>query len=75
MDMEARLLVLESRYRRAMSAALAAKAHYLSLRDEPSATPTTVLRAQQQWEAMEAHKRAIAARMGEVEDLEAGLVR
>ncbi len=73
MDTERRLLSLESRYRRAMSATVAAKAHFLSIRDEPSATPSTVRRAQQQWEAMEAHKRAIAARMGEIEDLESGL--
>jgi hypothetical protein len=39
MDIEARLRKLEARYRGALSAAVAAKANYLALAGEPSATP------------------------------------
>jgi hypothetical protein len=70
MDIEARLRALESRYRQALSATVSAKAHYLALLDEPAATPAAVKRARAQWENLEARKRAVAARMGEVEDLE-----
>jgi hypothetical protein len=44
MDIEARLRQLESRYRATLSAAIAAKANYLALVGEPSATPAAIAR-------------------------------
>jgi 7-keto-8-aminopelargonate synthetase-like enzyme len=70
MDIEARLRKLESRYRGALSAAVAAKAHYLALAGEPSATPAAIERAKSRWQQLESGKKAIAARMDEVERLE-----
>ena len=70
MDIEARLRKLESRYRAALSAAVAAKANYLALAEEPSATPAAVARALALWKQLEARKREIAAQMGEVEAFE-----
>ncbi|MGC2033203.1 MAG: hypothetical protein WA642_24525 [Steroidobacteraceae bacterium] len=57
MDIEARLRKLESRYRATLSAAIAAKANYLALSDEPSATPAAVERAEALWKKLEARKR------------------
>jgi hypothetical protein len=74
MDIEARLRALESRYRQALSASIAAKAHYLALLDEPSSTAVAVKRARQQWDNLDARKRGIAARMGEIDDLERDLM-
>jgi hypothetical protein len=70
MDIEVRLRKLESRYRGALSATVAAKAHYLSLVRESSATPAAVARANAQWQQLESRKRAIVAQMGELEALE-----
>jgi 7-keto-8-aminopelargonate synthetase-like enzyme len=70
MDIETRLRKLESRYRAALSAAVAAKAHYLALAGEPSATPAAIERAKSRWQQLESGKKAIAARMDEVERLE-----
>ena len=70
MDIEARLRALESRYRQALSTAVGAKANYLALLDEPGSTPGALHRAKLQWQRLEARKRAVAARMGEIEDLE-----
>jgi hypothetical protein len=68
MDIEQRLTQLESRYRRALSASNAAKANYFCLAAEPGATLADIDRAKSAWEKLEAHKREIAARMGEIED-------
>jgi hypothetical protein len=70
MDIETRLRKLESRYRTALSAAVAAKANYLALIGEPSVTPIAVERAQLRWKQLDARKRAIALQMGELEALE-----
>jgi hypothetical protein len=70
MDIETRLRKLESRYRTALSAAVAAKAHYLALAGEPGATPAAIERAKSRWQQLESGKKAIAARMDEVERLE-----
>jgi hypothetical protein len=72
MDIETRLRKLESRYRGALSAAVAAKANYLALAGEASATPAAVERAKSIWEQMEGRKRSISAQMGELEMLEDG---
>ena len=70
MDIEGRLRKLESRYRAALSAAVAAKANYLALVGEPSAAPAAIERAKSLWRQINARKRAIAAQMGEIEELE-----
>ena len=70
MDIEARLRQLESRYRSTLSAAVAAKANYLALIGEPSATPAAVERAKAAWQRIDVRKRAIAARMGEIEEMD-----
>jgi hypothetical protein len=69
METEDRLHALESRYRAALSALVAAKAHYLALLEEPSATPESRKTARQRWETLRAKKLGIAARMGEIDDL------
>ena len=68
MDIESHLRKLESRYRAALSATVAAKAHYLALVDEPSATSAAIQRAQSRWRELDERKRTIAVRMGEIED-------
>jgi hypothetical protein len=73
MDIEARLRSLESRYRKTLSGAIAAKAHYLALLEEPGSTAAAISRARSQWETLDIRKREIAARMGEIEDLEQGI--
>jgi hypothetical protein len=70
MDIETRLRKLESRYRTTLSHAVAAKANYLALAGEPSATPAAVERANAHWQQLDARKREIAAQMGELEALE-----
>jgi len=69
MDIEARLRRLESRYRGALSAAVAAKANYSALAGEPCATPYAIERAKALWQQFDTRKRTIAARMGELEAL------
>jgi hypothetical protein len=70
MDIEVRLRKLESRYRAALSATVAAKANYLALAGEPSATPAAVERAKSHWQTLDSRRRTIAAQMGELEALE-----
>lgn len=74
MDIEDRLRALESRYRQALSATVAAKVQYLALLGEPGRPPASVQRARQRWETLASRKRAIAARMGEIEDAERDLL-
>jgi hypothetical protein len=70
MDIESRLRKLETRYRAALSASVAAKSRYLALAGESSATPVAVRRAYDEWQALESRKKLIAERMDEVERLE-----
>jgi hypothetical protein len=51
-----------------LSAAVGAKAHYFALAGEPSATRAAIERAKVTWQTLDARKRAIAARMGELEE-------
>jgi hypothetical protein len=69
-DIEAQLRQLESRYRAALSGAVAAKAHYLALCSEPLNAPAELARAKERWDMLESRKHAIAARMGEIEELD-----
>jgi uncharacterized protein YchJ len=52
---------LQDRYRRALSAAVVAKAQYLAVTDEPSCNAYTVQRAAARWQRIEGHKKALAA--------------
>jgi hypothetical protein len=70
MDIEFRLRKLESRYRAALSASVAAKSHYLALAGESGVTPIALRRAHDQWQQLESRKKLIVERMGEVERLE-----
>ncbi len=60
MNIEAQLRKLESHYRTAVSATIAAKANYLAIAGEPSATPPAIERAKNLWQRLDARKRAIA---------------
>jgi hypothetical protein len=70
MDIEDRLRALESRYRKALSASIGAKAHYLARLDQPNSTPAAIRRARVQWENLDGRRRELAGRMGEIEDAE-----
>jgi len=74
MNIEARLRQLESSYRAALSATVVAKANYLALAGDPGAPAAAVKRAQVRWQQFDARKRGIAAQMGEIEDIEHGLI-
>ena len=70
MDFEVRLRKLELRYRVVLSASVAAKANYLALIGEPSATLFAIESAKTHWQQLDARKRTIAAQMAELEELE-----
>jgi hypothetical protein len=74
MDIEDRLRALESRYRKALSASIGAKAHYLARLDEPNSTPAFIKRARTQWETLDARRRELAGRMGKLEDAERAMM-
>jgi hypothetical protein len=67
MDIESRLRKLESRYRAALSAAVAARSHYLALAAEASALPAAIERAEAQWKGLEALKKSVVVQMDELE--------
>lgn len=70
MDIEQRLRQLEIRYRAAAGAAGAAKALYLALAAESTASPAQVAGAKENWRRLDAKKREIASRLGEIESQE-----
>jgi hypothetical protein len=72
MDIEERLRKLEVRYRAASGAASGAKALYLALAAEPTASPAQIARAKENWQRLDVKKREIASRLGEIESLESG---
>jgi len=72
MDIETRLRQLEIRYRAASAAAGAAKALYLALTSEATVSPLQIARAKANWERLDAKRREIASRLGEIESLESG---
>jgi cell division protein FtsB len=69
-DIEDRLKRLQSLFSYALSGAVAAKARYLAVRDDPSSMPAGVARAKMTWQQLEARKTAIIAHMVALEDLE-----
>jgi len=70
MDIEARLRQLESHYRTALSATVAAKANYLALAGDPSTLPAAVRRARVRWQQLYLSKQTLVAEMGRLEELE-----
>jgi len=58
---------LQDQYRRALSAAVVAKADYLAVAGAPSFNTYAVQRAAARWRRIEAHKRSIAADMAAAE--------
>ncbi|HEY0749416.1 MAG TPA: hypothetical protein VGD63_22130 [Steroidobacteraceae bacterium] len=69
MDIEARLRDLESRYRSTLSSTVAAKARYLALEGDCSATAAAIVRSKSAWENLEARKAGIAAQIHALEEL------
>jgi hypothetical protein len=69
-DIENSLRKLESRYRRALSAAVAAKARYLALHGESSSTAAAVARAETEWHILESRRALFAAQMRQLEEFE-----
>lgn len=74
MDIEVRLRKLESTYRAALSGTVAAKARYLALAGDSSATAAAVERAKARWQQLDASRRGIAAQLGQLEELEQALI-
>ena len=74
MDIEARLRQLESHYRAALSATVAAKASYLALAGEPSTLPAAVRRAAVRWQQLDLSKQTVVAEMGKLEELDFGFI-
>jgi hypothetical protein len=74
MNIENRLRKLESRYRVALSASVAAKARFLALRGESGSIAAAIGRAQAAWQTLESRKAFLAAQMAELETLEHDVV-
>ena len=66
-ETEARLRDLETHYRAALSRAVAAKARYLALMGDPSATPAAIKRAYRRWQLLQLQRKAFATRMAAIE--------
>ena len=70
MDFEDRLKKLQSLFTYALSNSVTAKARYMAIVDEPSATSAAVAMAKMTWQQLEARKTAIIAEMVRLEELE-----
>lgn len=70
MNIENRLRRLESHYRVALSAAVAAKGRFLALQGELGSTAAAIGRAKAAWQTLESRKAFFAAQMAELEKLE-----
>ncbi len=70
MDIETDLRKLESAYRHALSAAVAAKASYLARSGQPNVAPAAIERARAVWRRLESRKAFLAAKMLELEEIE-----
>jgi hypothetical protein len=69
MDIEVRLRQLESHYRAALSATVAAKANHLALAGDPSTLPAAVRRARVRWQQLDLSKQTLVAEMEKLEEL------
>jgi nicotinate-nucleotide pyrophosphorylase len=74
MDIEARLRQLESHYRAALSATVAAKANHLALAGDPSTLPAAVRKARVRWQQLDLSKQTLVAEMENLEELERDLI-
>lgn len=70
MDFEDRLKKLQSLFTYALSNSVTAKARYLAIAKEPSATAATIAGAKMNWHQLEARKTAIIAQMVALEEME-----
>jgi hypothetical protein len=70
MDFEDRLKKLQSAFTYALSNAVTAKARYLAIVEEPSATSAAIAMAKMTWQQLEARKTTIIAEMVRLEELE-----
>jgi hypothetical protein len=70
MDFEDRIKKLQSLFTYALSNAVTAKARYMAIVDEPSATSAAIALAKMNWQQLEARKTAIIAKMVALEELE-----
>ena len=57
----------QDKYRRALSAAVVAKARYLAVVDQPSCNAYAVRRAAARWQRLENDKRSVAADLAAAE--------
>lgn len=71
MDFEDQLKKLQTTFTYALSNSVTAKARYLALINEPSATSAAVVHARLAWQQLEARKASIVAQMVAIEELEA----
>jgi hypothetical protein len=69
MNIEQQLQHLQTHYRVALGAAVAAKAQYFSMVGERWVTKSSLERACARWQQIESRKRAIVMRMAYVEQL------
>ena len=70
MDFEDRLKKLQSLFTYALSNTVTAKARYLAVVEDPSATASAVALARINWSRLEARKTTIIAEMVALEELE-----
>jgi hypothetical protein len=70
MDFEDRIKKLQSLFTYALSNSVTAKARYMAIVDEPSATAAAIALAKMSWQQLEARKTAIIAEMVRLEELE-----
>jgi hypothetical protein len=69
-DIEDKLKKLQTMFSYALSGAVAAKARYLALRGDLSATAAAIAKARMVWQQLEARKTALISRMVALEELE-----
>jgi hypothetical protein len=70
MDFEDRIKKLQALFTYALSNSVTAKARYMAIVDEPSATAAAIALAKMNWQQLEARKTAIIAEMVRLEELE-----
>jgi hypothetical protein len=70
MDFEDRIKKLQSLFTYALSNSVTAKARYLAIAEDPSATTAAIAIAKMNWQQLEARKTAIIAKMVALEELE-----
>jgi hypothetical protein len=70
MDFEDRLKKLQSLFTYSLSNSVTAKARYIAIVDDPSATSAAIALAKMNWQQLEARKTAIIAEMVRLEELE-----